>query len=93
MTEWKYVEVDAPEQLSRLEYFGFKKHQDGGGIDFVITVHEYLTPPDPAMRFYAKADKQTNQSKAPYTPVGWGPNLGTALWECVQAIRRFPYEG
>jgi hypothetical protein len=93
MTDWKYVEADAAEQLCRLEYFGFKKQQAGCEVEFTITIHEYLTPPDPAMRFYARTDKQTNQKTAAYTPAGWGPNLGTALWECVQNIRRFPYEG
>ena len=44
------------------------------------------------MRFLAQADKQTNQKTAPYTPTGWGPSLLQALAECVQGIRRFPYE-
>jgi hypothetical protein len=41
----------------------------------------------------AEADKQTNQSIAPYTPTGWGSTLGKALAECVRAINRFAYEG
>ena len=46
-----------------------------------------------SMRFFAEADKQTNQSVAAYTPTGWGSTLLKALSECVQAIHRFPYEG
>jgi hypothetical protein len=35
------------------------------------------------MRFFAQADKQTNQRTAPFTPVGWGSTLLKALTECV----------
>jgi hypothetical protein len=45
------------------------------------------------MRFFAQADKQTNQKSAPFTPTGWGESLLQALSECVRAIHRFPYEG
>lgn len=92
MTDWKYIEAHASEQFCRIEYFSIRKAYSGGEAEFVVTVREYLTPPDPAMRFFAQADKQTNQKSAPYTPVGWGSNLSTALWECMQAIRKFPYE-
>ena len=62
------------------------------GVEFLITVREYITPPDPTMRFYASADKQTNQKSAPFTPVGWGNTLLVALSECMKGIRLFPYE-
>ena len=45
------------------------------------------------MRFFAQADKQTNQNTAPFTPIGWGSTLLKALSECIRAIHRFPYEG
>jgi len=51
-----------------------------------------VSPPDPAMRFLAQADKQTNQKTAPYTPMGWGSSLLQALAECMKGIRKFPYE-
>lgn len=89
MTEWTFAQQDPSEQLCRLHYFGMHH----GETDFVITVHEYLSPPDPTMKFYAIADRQTNQKVLPYTPVGWGNTLLIALSECMKAIRRFPYQG
>jgi len=70
-----------------------KKQQASGEIEFLITVKEYVTPPDPTMKFFAQADKQTNQKTAPFTPSGWGNTLLDALAECIEAIHRFPYEG
>jgi hypothetical protein len=90
--DWKYVDADDVERLCRMERFGIRKQYPGGEVEFVVTVREYREPPDPAMRFFAEADKPTNQKTAAYTPCGWGPNLSTALWECVKAIRKFPYE-
>jgi len=75
-----------------MQTFGLTKRQGGADIEFVITVKEYVNPPDPAMKFLAQADKQTNQRTAPYTPIGWGSTLAMALYECIKAIRRFPYE-
>ena len=45
------------------------------------------------MRFFAQADKETNQSCAPHTPCGWASTLLKALSECVQNVHRFPYQG
>ena len=45
------------------------------------------------MKFFASADKQTNQNTVPYTPSGWGDSLLKALAECIVAIHKFPYEG
>ncbi len=92
MAEWTYAQDDPSEQLCRIERFGFTKKQAGGDVEFLITVREYVNPPDPAMRFLAQSDKQVNQKTVPYTPIGWGPSLLTALAECLQHIRKFPYE-
>ena len=62
-------------------------------IDDLITVKEFVKATDPAMKFFAQADKQTNQKTMPFTPVGWGGTLLQALSDCMRAVRRFPYEG
>lgn len=92
MAEWTYAEEEPTERLCRIEHYAVKKQQAGGDVEFLITVREYVNPPDPAMRFLAQSDKQTNQKTAPYTPTGWGSSLLQALAECVKAIRKFPYE-
>ena len=92
MSEWAYAQEEPHERLCRIEHFAVMKHQTGGNVEFLITVREYHSPPDPAMRFLAQADKQTNQKTAPYTPTGWGSSLLQALGECIKGIRRFPYE-
>lgn len=91
MSDWKYIETAGPEEFCRIEYFGIKKHQDGAAIDFVLTVREYVKPPDPLVCFFAQADKQVNQQGVAYTPCGWGKTINEALRECVTAIRKFPY--
>jgi hypothetical protein len=91
MNEWGYAQRDPAEQLARLHFFSMTKLQAGGDVDFVITVKEYVTPKDPALVFFAQADKQTNQRVAPYTPSGWGKTLLAALEECVREVNRFPY--
>ncbi len=75
-----------------LHHFAVKRQQASGAIEFVITVREYISPPDPALKFFAQTDKQTNQKTAPFTPCGWGSSLVQALAECIKAIHRFPYE-
>jgi hypothetical protein len=90
--EWTYVDTDPAEAYCHVQYFGIKKPQPGGEVEFVITLREYIHPPDPALKFFAQADKQTNQKTAAFTPVGWGRTVAAALHECVKAIRRFPYE-
>jgi hypothetical protein len=92
MSEWTYVHAEAHEALCQIHYFGFTKVQPEGNVEFVITLKEHVNPKDPAMKFFAQADKQTNQKALPFTPVGWGTTLHVALSECVKAIRRFPYE-
>jgi hypothetical protein len=91
MNEWGYAQRDPAEQLARVQFFSMKKLQAGGDIDFLITVKEYVTPKDPALVFFAQADKQTNQRVAPYTPSGWGKTLLAALEECIREVNRFPY--
>ncbi len=92
MAEWKFAERDPKEELAQLHHFTMKKRQPSGDVDFLITVREYVTPRDPAMHFYAFADKQTNQSVCPITPCGWGSTLLEALAHCMDAVRQFPYE-
>jgi hypothetical protein len=92
LSEWAYAQDDPAERLCKIEQYSVMKQQAGGDVEFLITVREYFTPPDPAMRFLAQSDKQTNQKTAPYTPTGWGSSLLQALAECMKGIRRFPYE-
>ena len=93
MPEWVFAQHTPSEKLCRLEHFSMHKRQANGEIEFLITVKEYVTPPDPAMKFFAQADKQTNQKSAPFTPTGWGHSTMEALVQCLKAIDRFPYEG
>jgi hypothetical protein len=93
MSDWTFAQWDPSQQLARLHHFSTKKQQDGGEIEFTITVREYITPPDPSMKFFAVADKQTNQAISPYTPCGWGASMLTALGDCLRGIERFPYQG
>ena len=94
MNEWKYAQSDPSEQLARLHLFSMmKKTQAGGEVEITITVKEFITPKDPAMLFFAQADKQTNQKVAPYTASGWGKTLFEALLECIKELNRFPYHG
>ena len=92
MPEWHFAQQDPSEELCQLHHFAMKKRQADGDVEFVITVREYIHPPDPTMRFFAQTDKQTNQKTAAYTPCGWGPTLLAALSDCMRAIERFPYE-
>jgi hypothetical protein len=92
LAEWNYAQENPAERLCRIERYGVMKTYAGGEEEFVITVREYVNPPDPAMRFLAQADKQVNQKTAAYTPTGWGSSLLEALAECLKAIRKFPYE-
>jgi hypothetical protein len=92
LSEWRYAEQYPTDELCHLQYFAVKKRQAQGDVEFVITVREYVRPPDSAMRFLAQADKQTNQKTAPFTPSGWGNSLFEALTQCIREIHRFPYE-
>jgi hypothetical protein len=93
MDDWKYAETDPGQRLSRLHTFTFNKRQPERDTEFTITVQEFVSPPVGGMHFFAKADKQTNQNLAPYSPAGWGNDLLSALSDCIRAIEKFPYQG
>jgi hypothetical protein len=93
MAEWEYAESNPSDELAQLSFFSVKTRQPGGVVEFVITVKEFATPRDHSLKFFASADKQTNQKTVPCTPCGWGDTLLKALAECIVAIHRFPYEG
>ena len=93
MADWEYAETDPAEELAQLHYFSVKKREPEGEIEFVITVKEFASRNAMHMRFYAQADKEINQTGAPFRPFGWGDTLLNALCECIRAIRRFPYQG
>jgi hypothetical protein len=90
--DWEFAQANPAEQLAKVQYFSMKKIQEGAEIEMTITVKEFSTPPYGALRFFAQADKQTNQKVAPYTPSGWGSTLLEALTHCVKEINRFPCE-
>jgi hypothetical protein len=94
MAEWELAQAHPDDELAQLHFFSVKKKQPEGEIEFRITIREFANRHEnKSMLFLAEADKQTNQSIAPYTPTGWGSTLGKALAECVRAINRFAYEG
>jgi hypothetical protein len=93
MSDWGYAQAHENEQLARLHHFSMLKQQEGGEVEFTITVKEYFSPKDPALLFFAMADKQTNQKVAAYTPSGWGRTMLEALERCVREVNRFPYQG
>ena len=92
VADWVYAQKDPAEELAQLSYFSFKKRQPEGEIEFVITVKEFASRNAAQMRFYAQADKQVNQSTAPFRPFGWGDSLLAALTECIRSIRQDPCE-
>ena len=93
MSDWKFAQKDAVEELALLHQFSFKKPQGSGEISFVITVKEFAAPPKGQFaRFFAQADKHVNQKIAPILPTGWGNSILDALTACVRMIREFPYE-
>ena len=93
MAEWEFAQTNPAQELAELRFFSIKKRQGDQTIEFRITVREFAPRNQLLMRFYAEADKQTNQKTAAYTATGWGPTLLRALSDCVREIERFPYEG
>lgn len=93
MKDWGFAQTDASQELAQLHFFSLQKHYPSGQVEFVITVKEFVTPKEPAMIFFAQADKHTNQRTAPYQPSGWGKTMLEALANCIREINRFPYEG
>ncbi len=92
MNDWKYLQKDPAEELSRLYYFSMKKKHAAGEIDVLITVKEFATPGIGKMQFFATANIELNQHTAKFQPVGWSDNLTTALSECLNNLRRFDYQ-
>jgi hypothetical protein len=93
VSEWQFAHAEPEEQFALLHQFSMIKKQGDDEIEFIITVKEFVQPKDPAMKFFATTDKQTNQKSVPFTPCGWGTTLLKALSECMGAVRRFPYQG
>jgi hypothetical protein len=91
MSDWEFAQAAPEQQLAKLHHFSMCTKQESGDVEFTITVKEFLTPKDPAMGYFAQADKQTNQGVAPYTPIGWGKTLLAALAQCMREVERFPH--
>lgn len=92
MTDWKFAQRDPQDQLSHLHYFSMMKKYGSQEVEIIITVHEYISPRDPSMPFFAQGDKEMNQRTGALKPFGWGRTLLEALGNCVDQVRRFPYE-
>jgi hypothetical protein len=92
VTEWIYAQRDPADELAELHSYSFKKRRPEGDIEFVITVKEFASRNALQMRFYAQADKEVNQKTAPFRPFGWGDTLLRALSECIDGIRKYPYD-
>lgn len=92
MAEWEFAQSHPSEKLAKLHHFSMTKQQPEGDVEFRIEIKEFICGENQMMRFYAEADKETNQKTAPFTPCGWGSSLLKALEECIKAIHRFPYE-
>ena len=91
MTDWTFAETDPLDELAKLHIFSMQKRVGERKIEFRSSVHEYVTRNELGMKFFAQADRQTNQEGVPFTPFGWGQTLLQALSECVESIHRFPY--
>ena len=93
MSDWKFAQKDASEELTLLHHFSIKKHEKSGEVSFLITIKEFAAPPKGQFaHFFAQADKYVNQKTAPILPTGWGNSILEALTACVRMIREFPYE-
>jgi hypothetical protein len=92
MSDWKYVQREASEQLARLHFFSVKKPGPSGPVELRITVYEYATPEIGDLQFFAQTDIELNQGSAPFRPVGWSNTLMGALSECLRNIRKFEYQ-
>jgi hypothetical protein len=80
VSDWRFAEKYAHEELALLTHFSVKKQQKDGEVSFLITVKEFVNiPPGQAARFVAQADKHVNQKIAPIIPTGWGNSLLDAI--------------
>ena len=93
MEDLMYAQTQPEDRLTKLHHFTMVKTQGEQEIEFNITVRETVLGGDQTRRFFAQADKFTNQKAAPYLASGWGSVLLDALSACTQEIHRFPYEG
>ena len=93
MAEWQFAHSEDSEKFAQLHYFSMVQQQGGREIEFVITVKEFVKSADPSMKFFAQANRQTNQKTMPFTPAGWGSTMLQALSDCMRSVRKFPYEG
>ena len=92
MQDWGYAQSHPSEQLARVHHFSMTKVDSGRETQMTITVKEFFTPEDPAMPFFATADKPLNQKTIPYIAHGWGKTMLQALSACIREINRFPYQ-
>lgn len=92
MSDWSFAQQDPAELLAKLEYFSVIKKAASGDKEIRIALYEYETPPEPAMKFVARADQRLYQKTAPVFPIGWGNNRLTAFSACLAMIRKFPFE-
>ncbi len=93
MADWVYAQERPEQRLARLHHFStLKKATNGDEVELFITIREFVTPRDPAMRFFATADRAMNQSAAPFAPSGWGDSLIEALTMCLRNVDKFPLE-
>lgn len=91
MADWEFLQKDNAEQLARVDHYSMcKLDESGKEVEFIIAVHEYLTPKDPMMKFLAKANRDVNQKIGGITPAGWGSTASKALSACLEMIRKFP---
>jgi hypothetical protein len=91
VSDWRFAQKHANEELAQLHHFSFKKCHAQGEVAFLITVREFAAPPPGQyFRFFAQADKPVNQKLAPFLPSGWGNSLLDALSDCTRTIREFP---
>ena len=93
MTEWAFAQTDPAQQLAQISYFSVLKQDPDGEVEFLITIKEYASPKDAAMRFCALADQPINRKSAPFIPCGWGGSLLDALSECLRSVNRFRTNG
>lgn len=89
MEEWIFAQSDPSQQLAKVHHFSMTKCHAGGETEVMITVKEFHSPKDPALRFFARANIQTNHQADPYTPCGWGESVLGALSECMREVERF----
>ncbi|MBM3737688.1 MAG: hypothetical protein FJW39_18060 [Acidobacteria bacterium] len=93
MSDWQFAQGDQTERLAKVHLFSMmKKDVHGAEVEIHVTVREYVTPRDPAMRFFATADRDTSAGRVRYHPAGWGATLLEALSMCMREIHRFPLE-